>query len=192
MVKCNQRMFWNEDIPIFSKDGVKVRVWAGEFNGVLSLDAPSDSWAFDRSNNVGIWFITISPSSNIDLPVSKKGINRAIYFINGGKPVLNKEEQDPNTYCFVKSGVSINLENIGNSPMEVLVLQGKPIGEPVVQRGPFVMNTEEEIQQAHIDYRKTGFGKWNKYWSDDAVIFARDKGRFVSINGTTEKPPNNF
>jgi hypothetical protein len=41
----------------------------------------------------------------------------------------------------------------------VLVLAGKPIREPVVQYGPFVMNTREEIEQAIVDYQSGDFAR---------------------------------
>lgn len=41
----------------------------------------------------------------------------------------------------------------GNNGARFLLLSGKPIGEPIVQHGPFVMNTREEIERAIVDYR---------------------------------------
>ena len=65
----------------------------------------------------------------------------------------------------------------GDEPVELLVLQGRPIGEPVVQYGPFVMNTREQIQQAMQDYQRTQFGGWP--WPKDDPVHARDEGRFA-------------
>ena len=65
----------------------------------------------------------------------------------------------------------------GSDETQLLVLQGRPIGEPVAQYGPFVMNTQAEIHQAFADYRRTEFGGWP--WGRSDPVHARDKGRFA-------------
>ena len=68
----------------------------------------------------------------------------------------------------------------------MLLLQGKPINEPVVQYGPFVMNSPQEIQQAFVDYRKDQFGGWP--WPNEAPVHARTEGRFARhADGRIEK-----
>jgi hypothetical protein len=68
------------------------------------------------------------------------------------------------------------IENHGE-PAELLLLQGKPIGAPVFQMGPFVMNSAEELRQAVEDYHRTQFGGWP--WSRRDPVHARSEGRFA-------------
>ena len=65
----------------------------------------------------------------------------------------------------------------GAAPVQVLVLQGRPIGEPVAQHGPFVMNDRAGIEQAFADYRRTRFGGWP--WPADGPVHDRERGRFA-------------
>ena len=67
------------------------------------------------------------------------------------------------------------------------MLQGRPIGEPVVKHGPFVMNSPAEIQKAYDDYRRTGFGGWP--WPHQAPVHGRAPDRFARHpDGRFEKP----
>ncbi len=67
------------------------------------------------------------------------------------------------------------------------MLQGRPIGEPVEQEGPFVMNDRVGIGQAFADYRATGFGGWP--WPSDDPVHPRDAGRFARRpDGAVDRP----
>ena len=72
--------------------------------------------------------------------------------------------------------MDIPIVNQGD-PAEFLLLQGRPIGAPVFQMGPFVMNSAEEIQQALLDYRLTEFGGWP--WPNREPVHHRTSGRFA-------------
>jgi hypothetical protein len=64
----------------------------------------------------------------------------------------------------------------GNKKAELLLLQGKPINEPVVQQGPFVANSPEEMHDIIREYQRTQFGGWP--WPK-AEFTHGDKGRFA-------------
>ena len=78
------------------------------------------------------------------------------------------------------------LENPTTETGEFLWMQGVPIEEPVAQYGPFVMNTQQEIQQAFRDYQTTEFGGWP--WERDDMVFPRSRGRFALLDGKTTYP----
>jgi len=100
---------------------------------------------------------------------------------------INGEDVAFQHVAYVKEEEDVVLENTGSKEMEVLVLQGKPINEPVVQHGPFVMNSQTEIRQAFADYQRTGFGDWPH--PNDEPIFDRQEGRFLRVGDQVTYPP---
>ena len=86
-------------------------------------------------------------------------VSRIIYFFSGVSLEVNSEKILKSTGLNLNSQTPATIQS-GETEIEFLVLQAKPIGEPVVQNGPFVMNTKEEIMQTFADYQKTQFGGW--------------------------------
>ena len=80
----------------------------------------------------------------------------------------------------------LKIEN-GEASAKLPLLQGRPIGEPVVQYRPFVMNTRQEIVDTFEEYRRTQFGGWP--WKSPDQIHGILSGRFARhANGVEEKP----
>lgn len=190
MTDPNFVMHWHENIPkINSDDGkTQVTVWAGEIMGARALPPPPKSWAADTNNQVLIVNLAIQPSSSFTLPPNNSGINRQAYFYEGksievdGKKVVVKSKME------LKPDVPATFTNTDAATVaNILILQGRPINEPVVQHGPFVMNTKQEIQQAFTDYQMTQFGGWP--YDQDAVVF-HGETRFARFNGKKERPPS--
>ena len=101
----------------------------------------------------------------------------------GSSVDVDGEEIGVDTGAVVRADASITLASAAGA--EVLVLQGRPIGQPVAQYGPFVMNDDEGIEQAFADYRQSGFGGWP--WPSDEPVHADGGGRFARRpDGTIE------
>lgn len=106
---------------------------------------------------VGVFNIVLPPNSTLTLPATKAGANRSLYYYQGkGLTVENRGIPEYHAVDVV-SDKDITLRSNDDSA-KILVLQGMPINEPVVQHGPFVMNTRAEIQQAFAEYQQTQFG----------------------------------
>lgn len=181
MVNAHYKMLWRETIPrVEYTDGngkkIRTEVIAGSLDGHHAPTPPPDSWAALHENEIGIWNIKMESGAHWVLPPAKEGINRTIYFYEG--PSIKMAGQTIEHYhaVSVEADVPINIEN-GNQEAGLLVLQGRPINEPVVQYGPFVMNTKDEIRQAYEDYHRTQFGGWP--WPQKGQVHAGTKGRFA-------------
>jgi redox-sensitive bicupin YhaK (pirin superfamily) len=67
--------------------------------------------------------------------------------------------KDGQMVLFAQDGNEVRIENIGNATLDVLLIGGMQLNEPIARYGPFVMNTENEIRQAFEDYRLGRMGE---------------------------------
>jgi len=185
-------MFWNPTVPdLVLPDAAgrktRLRIVAGAFDAARAPAPPPNSWAAQADADVAIWTIQMTPGASITLPSAAKGANRTLYFFRGRQLLVDGRELLVNVGVRLRADTPVTLVN-GAEASELLLLQGEPIGEPVVQRGPFVMNTAEEIREAWADYRATEFGGWP--WSVSEPVHARDKGRFaIHADGRVDRAP---
>ncbi len=185
------KMLWSEQIPVYRYPDDKgkttdVKVIAGKIGDVAALAPAPDSWAADPRNEVAIWIIRIDPGATWTLPAAGPKALRTLYFYGGDNLTIAGTSITAMHSFEIKAGLDADIEN-GASEGLLFLLQGVPIDEPVVQYGPFVMNSEEEIRQAFSDYRATEFGGWP--WPRPDNVHPREKGRFARYrDGVEEKP----
>lgn len=181
-------MLWNESIPKLAlkdknQNNVKIDVVAGNIGDSSAPKTAPDSWAADPNNEVAIWQIVLDEHASWEIPTASEEANRSLYFFEGENIQLNEKEIIPNHAVELDTTQKVVLQN-GNKKSRLLLLQGKPINEPVVQYGPFVMNNQDEIQQAFSDFQKTRFGGWP--WSRPDVVHGKEKGRFAKFEDGKE------
>ncbi|WP_017727948.1 pirin family protein [Halalkalibacterium ligniniphilum] len=142
------------DLPVIEEEGATVRLFSGSYRDVQSKTenyAPVTMIEMTLERGA-----TLSPT----IPASYNGF---LYVLEGegafGKDRVKGEKQQ---VLWLGKGEneggdsSIRIES--EERLRVLLYAGEPIGEPVVARGPFVMNSEEEIRQAYEDFYN---GKFN-------------------------------
>ncbi len=189
MVDPHFKMLWNEDIPTINhKDEsnrmTSIQVIAGRLNSINALAPTPDSWAADSNNSLGVYTVKMEAGASWILPKTSIEANRSVFFYKGENMEIEDQIIPSNHLIELAAGEDIAIKN-GKKDAFFLILEGRPIGEPVVQHGPFVMNTPEEIREAMKDYGKTQFGGWP--WKETEVVHPREKGRFaLHSNGKEE------
>lgn len=136
-----------DGIPEAHEDGVKVRLMAGDWNGVKG--ASQTLWPvgyLDVQLEAGAVFKhRISPTAN------------AMAFVYDGTAHCDGDVAKAHQLAVLSrddEGISITA---GENGCGMLFMYGEPIGEPVAKMGPFVMNTREELFQASEDFRQGRF-----------------------------------
>jgi hypothetical protein len=170
LVEPHFTMLWSDDVPVVRDRGAEVTVIAGSLGDAKPPAPPPHSWASRPDTDLAIWSIRLA--GEWTLPRAKAGTNRMLYVFRGAVRIGDRDIAK-GTGVALRPDVDVDVAG----DAELLLLQGKPIGEPVAQHGPFVMTTRGEIQQAFSDYQRTRFGGWP--WPSDDPVHPRDRGRFA-------------
>ncbi len=189
MVAPHFTMFWSGDIPrITAQDDAgrttEVAVIAGAVEGAAPLAPPPGSWAAQADADVAIWTVRMAPGARWTLPAAAgEGTRRMLYYFAGSGATVAGQAVS-HAALELRAADAVELHNGGDAVAEFLLLQGRPLGEPVVQYGPFVMTSQQEIMQALQDYRRTQFGGWP--WDDPAPVHGREPRRFARRPGAAQ------
>ena len=194
MVAPHFTMFWSEQVPhhVFT-DALGATTELACIAGALKdagaaaqpLAPPPDSWASQPRADLAIWTLKMASNARWTLPAAAgTGTRRSLYFFKGASLLVGGQPVNGHAGMELRCDEDVEIVN-GNTFAEMLVLQGKPIAEPVARYGPFVMNTQAEIQQAFADYQRTQFGGWP--WPDHAPVHGKEARRFAKhADGKTE------
>jgi quercetin 2,3-dioxygenase len=181
LAEAHFTMFWSNKIPKHIERGAagkatEVLVIAGRLGDAMPLPPPPESWAARAESDVAVWTVRMEPGARWTMPAAHAESNRRLYFYNGATISVEGHDVPLSHYAELRPDAQAEIVN-GDVASEMLMLQGRAIGEPVAQRGPFVMNTEEEIVQAFADYRQTQFGGWP--WPSSSPVHPREEQRFA-------------
>lgn len=180
-------MFWDGDMPIVKAEGAEITVIAGALGDAVAPPPPPDSYASRADADIAILHIRLDAGASWTLPPAHSDETARVLYVFEGDTVDIAGTVVPNdTGVLVDPAAEIALR-AGEREVEILVLQGRPLAEPVAQYGPFVMNTEREIEEAFADYRETGFGGWP--WREDGPTHGAARSRFAQhVDGRVEQP----
>jgi redox-sensitive bicupin YhaK (pirin superfamily) len=191
LVEPHFSMLWDEEIPrhiLTDSTGtsVEITVIAGDLAGHRPPPPPPSSWASREGSDVAIWHVSADPGARWDLPAASGPETVRTLYVFEGSIRVGGQSLATSTGALLQADEAVAL-TAGPLGAEALLLQGRPIAEPVAQYGPFVMNDRAGIERAFADYRSTGFGGWP--WPVDDPVHGVAAGRFARhANGRAERP----
>jgi redox-sensitive bicupin YhaK (pirin superfamily) len=140
-----------DSIPVVQpSEGATARVLAGDAFGVTGPVHTATPWTYVH--------VTLAPGARVE-HVVPHGWTATAYVFDGTGKIGAREVRRGDYAVFADDGETIALENTGTEPLDALLLSARPIGEPMVRYGPFVMNSVAEIESAFEDFRAGRFGE---------------------------------
>jgi hypothetical protein len=142
-----------DNIPLETRPGTSIRVITGETSqgtvGPVSQPLTEPL------------YLDVSLEANIAFAESIPGQHNAFVYVIQGSVRLENEQGEKTSVTrdqlvILSHGTAVKLES-QEEPARFLLIAGKPIGEPIARSGPFVMNSQEELQQAYRDYQSGNF-----------------------------------
>ena len=191
LVPAHFAMLWQPTIPVIEQRDdrgrrTRITLVAGRLDEAISPGSPPNSWAAQAQHDVAIWTLELEAGARTRLPAVNAGVGRSLYFYRGDSIQLAARQIAQGHRVVLQGDDPVEIV-AGASPARLLLLQGQPIGEPVARRGPFVMNSDDEIRQAYADYRGGRFGQWP--WPSLEPVHSRAQGRFARRpDGRIEQP----
>eukprot|EP00241_Pyramimonas_parkeae_P019477 CAMPEP_0114289414 /NCGR_PEP_ID=MMETSP0059-20121206/7360_1 /TAXON_ID=36894 /ORGANISM="Pyramimonas parkeae, Strain CCMP726" /LENGTH=313 /DNA_ID=CAMNT_0001410683 /DNA_START=152 /DNA_END=1093 /DNA_ORIENTATION=- len=186
MIKPAYQEMMSKDLTRVSGNGVEATVIAGECLGARSQ-------VYTRNPTMFL-DLTMDPHARLDQHVPK-GWNGFVYVLEGSATFGSSNTKgEPHHTLQLGPGDSLVVHNSSNSRCRFVLLAGQPVGEPVEQYGPFVMNTRAEINQAMRDYQngKNGFegaDAWtskNRHFTSNPALFESWKANRSAGDSKTE------
>jgi len=142
MVDARYQHLSPDMIPVVKKDGLLVRIISGEYGGKTG---PADNWV-----KTHYFDVEMGKDKTFTFDISRD-MNSFCYIRKGSVNICGDEIPERRLVEFT-SGTGVEIKGLSDHSA-LLFLAGRPNNEPIVRGGPFVMNTEEEIDQAFADYR---------------------------------------
>lgn len=195
-------MMWREDVPVLDVVDpggrhVRLTVVAGDSARLIDTPAaastapvprpPPASYASEPTADIEIVRIELEPLATWRLPQARIGTRRMLYGVRGTTTEIEDMQLPERHAAELAEGRGVSV-HAGAEGAELLLLGGRPLGEPVASYGPFVAATRTGILEAIRTYEATQFGGWP--WPTHEPVHARQTGRFAQLaDGRRVEPP---
>ncbi|MDG2505671.1 MAG: pirin family protein [Crocinitomicaceae bacterium] len=144
------------DTPVIKKEMAQIAVVSGMFE---SIKGPAKTYSPQT-----LLRIQADKGASLKIPLPKT-FNTLIYILNGTL-IINSEQSGAKDMIWFNNDGGV-LEISATTSTRFIVLAGEPIGEPIASYGPFVMNTQSEIQEALFDFQNGKMGELKESFEDE-------------------------
>lgn len=148
--------FSSSKIPEVETEGTQVRVLAGEYQGQAGV-------INDPHTQVCYLDVRLAAGVDFNLPVS--AVHNAFLYVFEGSATSQQQALPQHSLAVLGGGDQIGV-TAGSEGTRFILVAGRPLNEPIVQYGPFVMNTRKEIEQAMADYQNNRLVKIKASFND--------------------------